>query len=153
MRTLFAKTLLWFLGTAVLAMLAIMGAAALNFNSGGQRPGPFSMLVALQFSQAREAYETGGKKALEKTMDRIQSVTHTGSFITDANGHDLLTGEDRSDLMKHVEPTSIFPQVRRNRSVIARQSPDGKYWYFLLVNRGNWFTSAVHPEQALLILT
>jgi len=110
------------------------------------------MLVALQFSQAREAYETGGKKALEKTMDRIQSVTHTGSFITDANGHDLLTGEDRSDLMKHVEPTSIFPQVRRNRSVIARQSPDGKYWYFLLVNRGNWFTSAVRPEQATVIL-
>ena len=39
MKTLLAKTLLWFLGTAVLTTLAIMGAAALNFNSGGQRPG------------------------------------------------------------------------------------------------------------------
>lgn len=151
MKTLLAKTLLWFLGTAVLTMAAIMGAAALNFNSGGQRPGPFGMLVALQFSEARDAYEAGGKAALGRTMGRIHSVTHTESFLTDASGHDLLTGEDRSDLTKHVEPTSIFPQVRRNRSTIARQSPDGKYWYLLLVNRGNWFTSFVRPEQALLI--
>ena len=151
MRTLLAKTLLWFLGMVVLTMAAIMGAAALNYNSGGQRPGPFSMLVALQFSEARDAYEAGGKAALSKTMERIRSVTHTESFMTDASGHDLLTGEDRSDLTKHVEPTSIFPQVRRNRSTIARQSPDGKYWYLLLVNRGNWFTSFVQPEQALLI--
>ena len=151
MKTLLAKTLLWFLGTAVLTMAAIMGAAALNFNSGGQRPGPFGTLVALQFSEARNAYETGGKAALDKTMDRIHAVTHTESFLTDAGGHDLLTGEDRSDLTRHVEPTSTFPQVRRNRSAIARQSPDGKYWYLLLVNRGNWFTSFVRPEQALLI--
>src|SRR4051812_25565095 len=120
MKTLFGKTLLWFLGTGLLTMAAIMGAAALNFNSGGKRPGPFGMLLALQFAQAQEAYEAGGKAGLEKTMDRIHSVTHTGSFITDAKGRDLLTGEDRSDLMKHVEPTSIFPQVRRERSVIAR---------------------------------
>lgn len=151
MKTLLTKTLLWFLGTAVLTMAAIMGAAALNFNSGGQRPGPFGMLVALQFSEARDAYEAGGIAALGKTMERIHSVTHTESFLTDASGHDLLTGEDRSDLTKHVEPTSIFPQVRRNRSAIARQSPDGRYWYLLLVNRGNWFTSFVRPEQALLI--
>ncbi len=152
MRTLLAKTLLWFLGTAILTMAAIIGAAALNFNSGGKRPGPFGMLVALQFYEARDAYEKGGKAELAQTMDRIHSVTHADSFITDEKGHDLLTGEDRSDLMKHVEPTSIFPQVRRNRSVIARQSADGKFWYFLLVNRGNWFTSFVRPEQALLIL-
>jgi two-component system sensor histidine kinase CpxA len=152
MRTLLAKTLLWFLGMVILTMAAIMGAAALNYNSGGQRPGPFGMLVALQFSQARDAYEAGGKAALAQTMERIRSVTRTESFITDATGRDLLTGEDRSDLMKHVEPTSIFPQVRRNRSTIARQSPDGKYWYFLLVNRGNWFTALVRPEQALVIL-
>ena len=151
MKTLLAKTLLWFLGTAILTMAAIMGAAALNFNSGGQRPGPFGMLVALQFSEARDAYESGGKAALGKTMERIHAVTHTESFLTDASGHDLLTGEDRSDLTKHVEPSSIFPQVRRNRSTIARQSPDGKYRYLLLVNRGNWFTSFVRPEQALLI--
>ena len=151
MKTLLAKTLLWFLGTAILTMAAIMGAAALNFNSGGQRPGPFGMLVALQFSEARDAYESGGKAALGTTMERIHAVTHAESFLTDASGHDLLTGEDRSDLTRHVEPSSIFPQVRRNRSTIARQSPDGKYRYLLLVNRGNWFTSFVRPEQALLI--
>ncbi len=152
MKTLLAKTLLWFLGTAILTMAAIMGAAALNYNSGGQRPGPFGMLVALQFSETRDAYEAGGKASLGKTMERIHAVTHTESFLTDASGHDLLTGEDRSDLTRHVEPTSIFPQVRRNRSAIARRSPDGKYWYLLLVNRGNWFTSFVRPDQALLIL-
>jgi signal transduction histidine kinase len=152
MKTLFAKTLLWFLGTAVLTMAAIMGAAALNYNSGGQRPGTFRMLVTLQFQEARDAYESGGKPALAKTMDRFRSVTQIDSFLTDSTGHDLLTGEDRSDLMNHVEPTSIFPQVRRNRSAIARRSPDGKYWYFLMVNRGNWFTSFVRPEQALLVL-
>ena len=152
MKTLLGKTLLWFLGTAILTTAAIMGAAALNYNSGGQRPGPFGMLVSLQFAEARDAYETGGKAALQRTMERIHAVTHAESFLTDSSGHDLLSGEDRSDLTKHVEPTSIFPQERRNRSTIARRSVDGKYWYLLLVNRGNWFTSFVRPNQALLIL-
>ncbi|MEP6538231.1 MAG: ATP-binding protein [Bryobacteraceae bacterium] len=152
MNTLLGKTLLWFLGTAVLTMMAIMGAAALNFNSGGQRPGLFGTFVALQFLEARTSFEAGGKAELKKTMDRIHSVTQGESFITDSAGHDLLSGEDRSDLTKYVEPTSIFPQVRRNRSIITRQSPDGKYWYVLIVNRGKWFTSFVRPEHALLIL-
>jgi len=151
-RTLFAKTLLWFLGSTVLTMAAFFFASALNFNSGGQRQGPFGMLVALQFAQAREAYEVGGKTELAKTMERIHSVTHGESYLTDANGRDLLSGEDRSDLRKHVQPSSIFPQVRRERSVIARQSPDDRYWYFVVVNRGNWFTSFVRPEQAMAIL-
>ena len=152
MKTLLGKTLLWFLGTAVITMAVIIGAAALNYNSGGKRPGPFGVLVALQFSEARDAYESGGKAALDKTMERIHAVTHAESFLTDASGHDLLTGEDRSDLTRNVEPNSIFPQVRRNRSTIARQSPDGKYWYLLLVNRGNWFSSFVRPDQTLFIL-
>ena len=65
MKTLLAKTLLWFLGTAVLTMAAIIGAAALNYNARGPRLGPFGMLVALQFSEARDAYEAGGRAALE----------------------------------------------------------------------------------------
>ena len=64
MKTLFAKTLLWFLGTAILTMAAIVGASALNFNEGGQRPAPFGMLLRVQLSEARHAYGPEGSRRL-----------------------------------------------------------------------------------------
>lgn len=153
MKTLFAKTLLWFLGTAILTMAAIVGASALNFNEGGQRPGPFGMLLRLQLSDARHAYETGGKRALAETLERFRSVTHADGIFTDSSGRDLVTGEDRSDLLREAEePGPTFPRLQRGRTLVARQSRDGKYWYFLFVNRGNWITWFVRPENNLVVL-
>ncbi len=59
--------------------------------------------------------------------------------MTDAQGKDLVNGQDRSDLLKQAGPRPRFPFARRNRTAIARRSQDGKYWLFVLVSRPNWY--------------
>ena len=67
MNTVFTKTLLWFFGTVVLTFMALIAAAALNFSSGERRQSPMGSLIRLQLSEARHAFETGGKQALRET--------------------------------------------------------------------------------------
>lgn len=153
MRTLFAKTLLWFVGTATFAMGAILVVSALSFNTPGRRQPPFGMLVGLQLAEAQHAYEMGGAKTLKETLGRFQSITHAESFLTDGAGRDLVTGEDRSDLIRNTAPRPRFPLFRRNRAAIARQSADGAYWYFMLTNGGIWWNWFVQPLHHLLVLS
>lgn len=152
MRSLFVKTLLWFVGTAFITMTAIVLVAAINFNSGDRRQPPFGMLLTLQLSDARAAYETGGKEALQKTLDRITDITQAEAALTDAEGTDLLTGEDRSDLIKVARRNWRIPFIGRSRTVVARRSDDGRYWYVLFVNRANWITWFVQPAHHMIVL-
>ncbi len=151
MKTLFAKTLLWSLGTAIVTMMALIGVSAFNFNAGGKHPAPFSMLLALQVTEAAHAFERGGQPALERTMRRFRAVTHVEGIFTDASGRDLITGQDRSALLKEMEPGSRFPSMGRSETAIARRSPDGRYWYIVLLNRGNWINWFVRPEHFVVL--
>ncbi len=95
MRSLFAKTLLWFLATTAVAIAGIIITTALTFNSTEPR-GPFGMLLSVQADQAKRAYETGGRAALSALIDRFQRITDSQIIFTDANGTDLLTGQSPS---------------------------------------------------------
>jgi two-component system sensor histidine kinase CpxA len=150
--SLFAKTLLWFLGTAVLAMTLIVIVGALSFNSGGRRQPPFGMLLSIQTSEARHAYETGGAQQLKETLERFEAITNADATLTDASGRDLVTGEDRSDLVRGTEPRPSCPLFRRHRAALARQTADGKYWFFLQTNGGNWVRWFIHPRNHAIIL-
>ncbi len=63
MRSLFAKTLLWFLATTAVAIAGIIITTAATFSSTEVR-GPLGMLLSVQTEQAKRAYETGGRDAL-----------------------------------------------------------------------------------------
>ncbi len=151
MRSLFLKTLLWFIGTALLTMILVIVAAALTFNAGGQRQPPFGMLLQMQLTEARHAYETGGPSALKDALDRFQRITKAEGIFTDGRGRDLVTGEDRSDLVLGTQPRPVFPVLRRDRAAIARRSPDGKYWIFLQTNRTSWIGWFFEPQHYLLV--
>jgi hypothetical protein len=53
LNTVFTKTLLWFFGTVVLAVIAVTIATALTFNSGDRRQSPLGALLRIQLSEAR----------------------------------------------------------------------------------------------------
>ncbi|HUS06235.1 MAG TPA: ATP-binding protein [Bryobacteraceae bacterium] len=152
MKSLFAKTLLWFLGAALIPMIALVISATITHNTSERREPPFGLMVALQLQEARQAYETGGSGALQATLKRFESVTAAEGILTDANGVDLATGEDRADLVKGARARSRLPFVRRNRAAVAKRSADGAYWYFMFLNRGNWVDWFVQPRNHLLIL-
>jgi signal transduction histidine kinase len=145
MRTLFVKTLLWFLGTTFITFTTIVGTMALTFNSRDQREAPFGMLVSLELNQARHAYENGGRPALTNVLKRFENITHAESVLTDENGIDLTTGQNRSDLIRDAQDPRLFPEFRRERTIIARRSPTGDYWFFLMLNRTNWLGWFIRP--------
>jgi signal transduction histidine kinase len=152
LNTIFVKTLLWFFGTVVLTIAALIFAAAVTFSTGERRHSPLGALVRLQLSEARNAYETSGVEGLRRTLTRFEQVTETEGVLTDRNGRDLLTGEDRSDLVSALKERSRVPFLRRDRTVIGRRSPDGNYYYFLLLNSGNLVTWFLQPEVHLITL-
>ena len=152
LNTVFTKTLLWFFGTVILTIAAVTLATALNFNTGERRPGPLGALLRLQLSEARYAYETGGTEQLRRALQRFEQVTEAEGILTDNTGRDLLTGEDRSDLVQAIRQRSRIPFIRRNRTVVGRRSSDGEYFYFVLLQGRNVVAWFLQPEAYISIL-
>ena len=137
--SLFAKILIWFFATTVITITAVVLTNTLTFTAPEDRRSPFAMLMNARLDGAIYAYEHGGSVRLAESLERFQAATGAQAIVTDENGKDLVTGQDRSDLLKQAGPRPRFPFARRNRTAIARRSPDGRYWLFMLVSRPNWY--------------
>lgn len=153
MRSLFVKTLLWFLATTAIAISAITFTTALSFKESESRQSPFTMLLKVQVEDAKRAYESGGRLALASVMARFQNVTQGEVVFTNSDGYDLVTGQLRPDLKNRMSERErrhgppLFPQFYR-RAVIARPDAAHKYWLFLIDNRNSaslfWFLQPQH---------
>src|SRR5579872_2589669 len=137
--SLFAKITLWFFGTFVFMWAAVVITTAFTFTAPESRQSPLTMLMNARMEGSIHQYEEGGVEALARSLVRFQHATGAQAIVTDANGKDLVTGQDRSDLLKQAGPRPRFPFARFNRTAIARRSPDGRYWLFMLVSRPNWY--------------
>lgn len=146
MRSLFAKILLWFLATVVIAFLGFSFIET-RFDDA-MRHAPMVRAFRYQAQEAREAYESGGPKALQWDLDRIKGIFQAEAFLTDANGRDLVTGADRRSLIR----AGTWSWLRRNRAVIARRSGDGRYWFILSIPEEAAARAFLPPEQLLVLL-
>ena len=136
MRSLFAKTLLWFLATTAVAIGGIIITTAATFSSTEPR-GPMGMLLNVQVAQAKRAYETGGREALAGVLSRFQQITQVKVLFTDANGTDLLTGTPHPELVRVPKRSRWrvpFPFGSRP-TIIAREDSSHRYRLFLIDQR------------------
>ncbi len=146
MRSLFAKILLWFLATVVTAFVSF-SIIEVRFDDA-MRHAPMARAFRFQAREAREAYESGGPKALRWDLDRVQEIFQAEAMLTDEKGRDLITGDDRSELIRAGRWGEFF---RQDRSVIARRSENGRYWFILAI-RGEQAARAFVPPEQLLVL-
>src|SRR4051794_16153656 len=153
MNTLFARTLLWFVATVVLTFIALMIATALDVEPSERRRAPFGTLLTLQLNEARYAFETGGRDALQAALERFHRVTDSDAVLTDSEGRDLLTGELRTDLRDAVRQRRRVPFVGRRGTVVMRQSADGQYTFFLILRQNGVVRWFLQPEVHLAILS
>ncbi len=149
MRSLFTRILLWFLVTLLLAVAALVLAAARSSAEQPSRPLPFRMLLMLQAAQAQHAYETGGREELAATLQRFHGWGLPPVVMTDSAGRDLLTGADRSDLIREARAPR-FP-LGREHVVLGRESPDHRFWLFEILPRRRWFAFFVHPQYLWIL--
>ena len=159
MRSLFAKTLLWFLATTAVALTGITVTTALTVRASESGRSPFSMILNLQLEDAKRAYETGGAPALANVLSRYGNVTDSEVIFTNADGKDLLTGQVRLDLKKRMaqrrRKSTIFPALfgSNRQPIIARADAGKNYWLFLTDARPSntslfWF---LQPQQLWIV--
>lgn len=158
MRSMFVKTLLWFLATTAVAFIGFTVTTALTFTASESRQSPFFMLMNVQVEDAKRAYETGGQAALASVLTHFKSVTQAEVVFTDADGKDLLTGQVRPELKRRIglrrgrvgrppaPPPSFFPPFNRP-VILTRPDSTRQYWLFLIEPRRNsvyWFLQPQH---------
>jgi HAMP domain-containing protein len=144
MKSLFAKIVVWFLATLLIAGVALFATAAVGSSEQRSRPLPFQMLLTLQAARAQHAYETGGREELAATLQRFRSWGLPLAVLTDGGGRDPITGQDRSDLLR--ETRERWLPLGRSQMVLGRAAPNGRYWFFAPVPRQRWFAFFLHPQ-------
>src|SRR3954469_1291629 len=154
MNSLFAKILLWFWFALAITVVGSAFISAFNVNENdSDENAPVARLVRFQLEEATSAYETGGRPALQSFLNTLHRVYDARGVLTDENGRDLLTqedrsdlipppprgvltdengrdlltNEDRSDLIRHAQRRVLYQIFRTGDSTVARNSNDGRY--------------------------
>jgi two-component system sensor histidine kinase CpxA len=148
MNSLFAKILLWFWFALAITVVGSAFISALNVNEDdSDERAPVARLVRFELEEATSAYEIGGRPALQSFLDTLHRVYDARGVLTDENGRDLLTNEDRSDLILRARRRVFYQVFRGGDSTVARASDDGRFWFFFIVPRvhvGSWFLQPAH---------
>ncbi len=151
MRTLFAKVLLWSLGTFALSLVAYgLIWRALERRGGPHQGDPFPRMIEMVEDDACRAYQEGGPKRLAAQLRRVDSYLPGEHLLTDPNGRDLVTGADRSSLLiSETQPREsadsrkaerFNPPPKRlpdGRTVFIGRPCDGRYRFISIVKP--WF--------------
>jgi two-component system sensor histidine kinase CpxA len=152
MKSLFAKILLWFWFTLAVTVVGSAFISALNVNeNASDERAPVARLVTFQLEEARLAYETGGRPGLQEFLNTLQRVYDARGVLTDETGRDLLTNQDRSDLVHRAQRPVFYQFFRTGDATVSRAAADGRYWFFFIVPRvrvGSWF---LLPEHLFVI--
>ena len=152
MNSLFAKILLWFGCSLAITVVGSAFLSAWNVSENdSDRRAPAARMVEFQLELARSAYETGGRPGLRTFLETLARNYDAQGVLTDETGRDLLTGQDRSNLLRRARQRVPYPFFRAGNSMVARAAEDGRYWFFFLEPRrrvGSWF---LLPEHLFVI--
>jgi two-component system sensor histidine kinase CpxA len=105
MRSLFAKILVLFLGTTLVSLAAYVATSTLLVRRLGP-DGFHGGTTALILDDARRSYEEGGPALLAAYLRRVDRLFRNKHYLIDPANRDLVTGEDRSDLLARARPSS-----------------------------------------------
>lgn len=126
MRSVYFKILLWCFVTLLLSLVAFVMVS--TFVSGAAaRGGFFTDVHAWQTAEAAQAFESGGSTGLAAYLGNLHHFLKEHDYLTDARGQDLLTGDDRSSLLKLARPPSERPQESNGHLVMVTPSTDNRY--------------------------
>jgi signal transduction histidine kinase len=152
MNSLFAKILAWFCCTLVITLVgsAFISSISMNPNDSDQRA-PVSRLLRFQLEEARTAYETGGRPELQAYLETLSRIYDAKGILADEKGRDLLTGEDRSGLVRRARlgapGATLYRYFTLGDATLARAAADGRYWFFFIVPRTSLAPSFLTPEH------
>jgi signal transduction histidine kinase len=131
MNSILVKISLLFFGTIAATLFAFWVIAFVVTPTPARRTDLYSRTLAMQMGEARYAYETGGTEALRAFLKRVNRIFPNERFFTDAKGRDLVTGQDRSDLINRFRKAPKGPPLPfmpgPSERIVYFPSSDGKY--------------------------
>jgi len=148
MNSLFTKILLWFCCTVAITVVGSAFISALNISQNvTDAEAPAARRITFEMEEARAAYENGGRPALQAFMENLQRIYGIQGILTDEKGRDLLTGQNRMDLIRHYrQPPMEFIRLMGDVTA-ARAADDGRYWFISIAPRpkvSSWFLTPEH---------
>jgi len=124
-RSIFAKTVAWSLGTLALAVVGLVVTAVYI----APPPGDLQLFERLGEQLALDSqgdYEQEGAVALARRLERLRRSGGVEFYFTDAAGRDLVGGEDRSELKARA--TDRLGKHLTGPPAAAHPSADGSFW-------------------------
>jgi signal transduction histidine kinase len=83
-------------------------------------------IQSLLLEQAIDALQEGGPARATAVLTSRNELSHATHYLADASGRDVVTGEDRSAMLRAAEGSRV-PVPMDGRRVIVRASKDGRY--------------------------
>src|SRR5262245_57972085 len=140
MRSIFAKVVIWSLGTVAFSLLAYwLIWRALERRGPGERD-LMRHVNAMMEDDLVGAYESGGTARLAEQLRKLDRYLPGEHLLTDERGRDLVSGADRSDLLRRAAPGAGPPRLADGRVVLIpprHQLRDHRYRFIALVQP--WF--------------
>lgn len=118
----------------LLALLAILSTSYLAFHLISVQMEKLSIIPIfdqfdeLELRDALNAYQGGGKESLHSYLNGLNAAFSGNHYLLDANGVDLYSGENRSDLLPAASADKSRTMVR-GTYVITHRSRDGNNWF------------------------
>ena len=129
MRSLSARIVIAVLGTLLVSLIAFM--ATFLAMSGPANIRLIRQFQARQIEDGIATLQQRGPDAAAAFIARLDQSLGATHYLTDAAGRDLITGDDRSALLRMPRPWFGPPQID-DRLVVIESSQDGRYRLIVL---------------------
>jgi two-component system sensor histidine kinase CpxA len=137
MRSIIAKVLAWSLGTFALSLVAYWAISQALQRREPPEGDPFFRMVWLVEEDACRAFEEGGPERLAEHLRRLDARLPGEHHLTDDRGLDLVTGADRSDLLRLGRPQTGPPRLPDGRIVLVGPPRGGRFRFITILRP--WF--------------
>jgi two-component system sensor histidine kinase CpxA len=114
------------------------------------RGGGMDRVDAMLLEDAAAVYQSGGPPQLAAYMDRLNRRLINRRYLTDSEGKDLVTGEDRSALFNAVARQWGVPHHSGGRWIVVQRSLDGRY-RLIIVNDAAFDLTSYVPFYLLIL--
>ena len=128
MRSVYTKILAWCFGALLLSLVAIVVVFVVVSSRTMRGQSMMQKSHLYRLDEAIRAYETGGAQQLAASLRQFSRYFPEEQHLTDAQGRDLVTGEDRAALLEDADST--MPRLYGKHVVVVVS--DGQRPYRLI---------------------
>ena len=125
MRSILSKVVIGALGTFILSLVAYWGISRTLERRGPRDGDPFHRLLTMIEDDTRRAYLEGGPKLLAEHLKKVDEYLPGTHYLTDEQGKDLVTGENRAELLQHRHRGGGPPRLADGRMILVSRPRRG----------------------------